>query len=65
MQIHSMCRSLSQFTDISCALVVGGNKNLKAQVWYGVVCEVLGRPSFGAAEGPPETNVFLSFLAVM
>eukprot|EP00752_Nemacystus_decipiens_P008413 g7522.t1 len=30
-QIHSMCRSLSQFTDISCALVVGGNKNLKAQ----------------------------------
>lgn len=31
-QIHSMCRSLSQFTDISCALVVGGNKNLKAQV---------------------------------
>ncbi|CAM9971228.1 unnamed protein product [Scytosiphon promiscuus] len=30
-QIHSMCRSLSQFTDIACALVVGGNKNLKAQ----------------------------------
>lgn len=32
MQIHSMCRSLSQFTDIACSLVVGGNKNLKAQV---------------------------------
>lgn len=31
-QIESMCRSLAQFTDISCALVVGGNKNLKAQV---------------------------------
>ncbi|CAB1113976.1 unnamed protein product [Ectocarpus sp. CCAP 1310/34] len=30
-QIHSMCRSLSQFTDIASALVVGGNKNLKAQ----------------------------------
>ncbi|CAM9916771.1 unnamed protein product, partial [Hapterophycus canaliculatus] len=26
-----MCRSLSQFTDIACSLVVGGNKNLKAQ----------------------------------
>ena len=45
-QIHSMCRSLSQFTDIACALVVGGNKNLKAQVcvcvcvcvfWFAVV----------------------------
>lgn len=40
-QIHSMCRSLSQFTDISCTLVVGGNKNLKAQVRSACVSVVL------------------------
>lgn len=44
-QIHSMCRSLGQFTDIACALVVGGNKNLKAQVRSvpGVLFEFLDR----------------------
>lgn len=48
MQIHSMCRSLSQFTDIFCALVVGGNKNLKAQV---CCCASLPRFAFGSFLG--------------
>ncbi|CAM9939441.1 unnamed protein product, partial [Choristocarpus tenellus] len=38
-QVHSMCRSLGQFTDISSCLVVGGNKNIKAQE-----AELRGRP---------------------
>ncbi len=30
-QIHSMCTSLSQFTDIRSCLILGGSKNIKAQ----------------------------------
>ncbi len=30
-QIHSMCTSLTQFTDIQSCLILGGSKNIKAQ----------------------------------